>query len=134
MTNIFYHRTTDASAKKILRKGFRDAVGTYGTGQMHQGVWLSNIPLDCSNGAKGDFLLQIELPEQVVAELADYEWIEDGKGYREWLVPAQLINNHAKITAVVEDEGEEEFDPEQFAEADEKLYQQIKTPKPPKNA
>jgi hypothetical protein len=29
--------------------------------------------------------------------LADYEWIEDGKGYREWLVPAEFINRHAII-------------------------------------
>ena len=26
------------------------------------------------------------------AELLDFEWIEEGKPYREWLIPAEVIN------------------------------------------
>jgi len=37
------------------------------------------------------------LPE---AELLDYEWIEDGKCYREILVPAVLLNGNAKVTEI----------------------------------
>ena len=86
---IFYHRTTDECAGLILRDGFRDGTGTYMTDQLHTGVWLSNVPLDGNEGASGDVLLQVELPsEEMVAE---YEWIQD-IGYREWLVPAALIN------------------------------------------
>jgi hypothetical protein len=101
---IFYHRTTEASARKILRGGFRDGTGTYGFTRTLRGVWLSNVPLDCNEGAWGDVLLQVDLPEQVVA---NYEWIEEGKPYREWLVPARLINKQAKISVVKEDEAEE---------------------------
>jgi hypothetical protein len=97
---IFYHRTTEAGARIILREGFRDAIGNYLTGEKHKGVWLSNIPLDCNEGAKGDVLLRVEMP---MRGLKKFEWIEDGKPYREWLVPAELINKQAKVSVEVED-------------------------------
>jgi hypothetical protein len=28
----------------------------------------------------------------------EYEWIEDGKGYREWLIPATVVNEHGRIS------------------------------------
>ena len=103
---ILYHRTTKASARKIFRGGFRDRSGTYGTSRTHRGVWLSNMPLDCNEGAWGDILLQIDLPEQAIA---DYEWIEEeGKPYREWLVPARLITKQAQTKIIVVDEDEEQ--------------------------
>ena len=100
---ILYHRTTAANAEQILRDGFRDGVGSFGTTREHSGVWLSNVPLDINEGAEGDTLIRVELPEQAIA---DYEWIEDGKPYREWLIPAQLINKQAKASIVEEDEGD----------------------------
>jgi len=39
-----------------------------------------------------------------VADLAEYEWIEEGKPYREWLVPAALINPRMGLRVVVDDE------------------------------
>jgi hypothetical protein len=54
-----------------------------------RGVWLSNVPLDSNEGTKGEDLLTIEIPDAVLAE---YEWIEEGKPYREFLVPAELVN------------------------------------------
>jgi hypothetical protein len=102
---ILYHRTTKASARKILRVGFRDSSRTYGTSRTHRGVWLSNMPLACNEGAWGDIVLQIDLPEQAIA---DYEWIEEGKPYREWLVPARLITKQAQARIIVVDEDEEQ--------------------------
>ena len=100
---ILYHRTSAAIAERILSEGFRDATGTYLTLNEHTGVWLSNVPLDVNEGAKGDTLLQVELPEKMIAK---FEWIEDGKPYREWLVPALLINKKGSGLRVL-DEGEE---------------------------
>jgi hypothetical protein len=31
-------------------------------------------------------------------ELDDYEWVEEGKPYREWLIPAQVIKQFATVT------------------------------------
>jgi hypothetical protein len=115
----FYHRTTAASAKKIMRSGFRDAVGYYGSNrQPHRGVWLSNVPLDIHEGADGDSLLRIELPEQAVA---DCEWIEEGKPYREWLVPAQRINGQNTGIAIVDEDEGRESNLRQFLAALDKL-------------
>lgn len=64
-------------------------------------VWLSNVPLDPGEGAEGDMLLEVALALSY-KDLGDYEWIEEGKPNREWLVPARLINQHATIRVVEE--------------------------------
>jgi len=33
-----------------------------------------------------------------------YEWIEDGSGYREWLIPAQFINAKLASIRVIEED------------------------------
>ncbi|MCA1691584.1 MAG: hypothetical protein LC733_05040 [Actinobacteria bacterium] len=41
----------------------------------------------------GDAVIVVEVPED---GLADYEWIEKGKPYREWLVPAEVLNRSGR--------------------------------------
>lgn len=98
---IHYH-TTDA-ADAILRGGFRDATGSY---MLHDfeltGVFLGDSPMTVNEGANGDQVLRVEMPDDV--DLADFELIEDGKPYREWCVPATLINTHATVTLMTDDE------------------------------
>ena len=36
--------------------------------------------------------------------LDPYEWVEAGKGYREWLVPADLVNGNGIVRVVCLDE------------------------------
>jgi len=90
----FYHRTREAAAEAILRDGFRDGRGTYMTGQVFEGVWISNIPLDANEGAHGPVLLAITIP---IVLVRDYEWVEEGKGYREFLVPARTLNAYGRV-------------------------------------
>lgn len=90
----FYHRTTNAAAEAILRGGFRDGRGTYLTANSYEGVWISSVPLDGNEGAHGDVLLAVDIPIQRVRE---FEWVEEGKGYREFLVPAAVLNTHARV-------------------------------------
>jgi hypothetical protein len=82
-----FHRTP--FAEQISEVGFRDATGNYLTSNQYTGVWVSDIALDINEGASGDGLFVVEIPEAV---LTPYEWIEEGKPYREWLVPATLLN------------------------------------------
>jgi hypothetical protein len=98
-----FHRTTDPAAASILTHGFKDARGTYMTATLHRGVWLSNVPVTVNEGAKGDALLEVmlDLPE---AALATYEWIGEEKLYREWLVPARLVNAHAQVRLLTDEE------------------------------
>jgi hypothetical protein len=97
----FYHATTDKAARAILRHGFKDATGCYMTAQRRTGVWLSNVPLDVNEGTKGNILIEVTLDLSKRA-LAKYEWIEEGKPYREWLMPAALINPRTRRLRIVD--------------------------------
>ena len=55
----------------------------------HTGVWVSDRPLDCNEGADGGGLLTLTVPVDVFEQ---YEWIEEGKPYREALIPAAVLN------------------------------------------
>src|SRR5262245_28874206 len=82
-----FHRTSAADA--ILRDGFYNGRGTYMINQEFEGVWVSDVPLDPNDGAFGDTVLSIEVPEDV---LLPHEWVEQDKTYREFLVPADVLN------------------------------------------
>lgn len=58
--------------------------------------WLSDRPLDEDEGACGDVLMRVMLR----TEISRYDWVEEGKPYREWLVPADLLNALAKIELI----------------------------------
>jgi hypothetical protein len=96
-----YHRTSSDVAARIVSEGFIDGVGTYMTESAFRGVWLSDRPLDCNEGAWGDTVLAVtlNLPQ---ALLDNYEWVEEGKPFREWLIPAAKINGNATIEIVDE--------------------------------
>jgi hypothetical protein len=56
---------------------------------IHRGVWVSDRPLGLFEGAKGDGLLCLDVPDDV---LKPFEWVEEGKPCREFLIPAEIIN------------------------------------------
>jgi hypothetical protein len=58
------------------------------------GVWVSDRPLDNSEGASGEALLQIDIAEDL---LTAFEWVEESKPYREWLVPAAVLNDAGTV-------------------------------------
>ena len=93
---ILYHRTTEKAAASILAEGFKDGDGTYLTSQRWSGVWLSDQPLDINEGAGGNMLLRIDFGGNA-SELDFYEWVEEGKPYREWLVPAVWVNQQCAV-------------------------------------
>jgi hypothetical protein len=71
-----YHRTTRQAARRIVAEGFRDGQGRYMTAQIHRGVWGADQILDENEGARGDTVLVVVIPEAVAGP---YEWIEGGK-------------------------------------------------------
>jgi len=98
-----YHRTTQEAADSIIKHGFRDGTGTYMTNTVLTGVWLSKVPLDSNEGAEGDVLLEVTI-DITEAELTYYEVVEEGKPYREWLIPADWLNSKM-LRAVQHTEG-----------------------------
>jgi hypothetical protein len=84
-----YHPTRHSS--EILRDGFGESSGAYLTEIDHSGVWLFDQPVNAHIGNDGsDVMLELEIPESVVAP---FEWVI-GVPYREFLVPAALINHY----------------------------------------
>ena len=101
---ICYH-TTDA-AVEICRHGFRDATGSYGLATSElTGVFLGDSPMDINEGATGEQVLQVEFSDDI--DLDDFELVEEHKPYREWCVPAALINERATVTLLSQDDVDE---------------------------
>lgn len=73
--------------------------------ELWRGVWFSDVPLDGNEGAEGEDLLSVEIPDELFAE---YEWIEDGKPYREALIPAEKVNSLGRPKLIDEFEDERE--------------------------
>ena len=97
-----YHRTSRASAETILSEGFRDAEGTWMTDQLWTGVWVTiDQPWDLVVGGAPAYhndpeLLAIEIPLELFVE---YEWVQEGIGYREALIPASELNRYPRWRA-----------------------------------
>jgi hypothetical protein len=92
-----FHVTTADRAARILKEGFKDGRGKYLTDQVFEGVWLSDQPLSENEGAKGDTVLEVRSDVRL-SELDYWEWKQENKPYREWLIPAEYINKNATIT------------------------------------
>ena len=86
-----YHRTSAAEA--ILQHGFRDGEGCYMTATRWRGVWVSDQPLDENEGAWGDTVSTLDLPEDVFVH---HEWVQEGFRYREALIPATVLNQYPR--------------------------------------
>jgi hypothetical protein len=95
---IYYHRT--ARAEAILRDGFRDHEGSYGFDTILRGVFISDVPLDENEGAKGEELLEVTLD----CDISEYQLTYEGANYREWCVPAELLNRKATVRIMTSEE------------------------------
>ncbi|SRR5260221_2744740 len=104
MSLRFYHRTNTAAV--ITRDGFRDTEN-YMSAPTLRGVFLSDIPLEGNEGTKGRQLLEITLP--LGCDISEYELIEEGKTYREWCVPAEIINRNATVRLLSAKEADKRF-------------------------
>lgn len=102
-----YHSTTPEAAEKIVADGFRDSTGTYGTSKKWTGVFLSDVPVDENDGARGDTLLFVDL---ALSE-EDFDYFDFGpdaeKPYGEFCIPAKLVNENASIRLATAEEADE---------------------------
>jgi hypothetical protein len=63
------------------------------------GVWLSARPLNKSDVPEADTLLMVKL-DISERELARWEWTAEGRSFREWLIPAKVINQRMSVEVV----------------------------------
>jgi len=92
-----YHGTTLANAEQVARNGFQDATSNFGLYSAASGepvnttgVFFSDLVLDENEGICSEAYFVLDIPNE---HLASYEWMEEGKGYREWCIPAALANS-----------------------------------------
>jgi hypothetical protein len=92
-----YHVTDRESAERIVRAGFVDSEVIHDDRELQIGVWLADRCLAGENdvgprlGPVPDTSLSIEVPPDRVEP---YERREDGKPYREFCVPARILNEY----------------------------------------
>lgn len=90
-----YHVTDRESGEQILEQGFRDAEVVHDDSELLIGVWLSDRCLAGENdvgprlGPMPDVALWLELPAD---EVTPYERTDPTKPYREFCVPATIVN------------------------------------------
>ena len=116
-----FHIANNTNAEAILKDGFRDVMGYHHAGQEWTGVWVSSEPLDWSQRQylnEANTLFAIEIPEDVISE---FEWAEEGKLIREWLIPAELLNSYGP--PVVANDYDEEKAPNTDSEEGELLIE-----------
>ena len=83
--------TTPAEPPDLPPDAFRDHSGSYGLENYTlTGVFVSDLILDINSGPTGEDVLELTLPDDL--DLEYWEIIEEDKGYREWCVPAELLN------------------------------------------
>jgi hypothetical protein len=82
-----YHVAPTTAADEIMRHGFRDIEISVGTTPLWlAGVFVSDEPLAVT---EGEDVIEVVLPESTPLE---NELVEADKGYREWCMPAAVLN------------------------------------------
>ena len=98
---IFYHRTTAENARSIMENGFMNSAGYFLGNRTWTGVRLSARPLAADDCTDGDVTLMIKL-DMAEHQLARWEWTKEGRTYREWVIPAPLVNSCMTVEMVDE--------------------------------
>lgn len=88
-----YHSTLERNAMEIMQGGFKD--GNFMG--IASGVFFSDRPLDQADGVASfaEVVIGIEC-SLTTAQLDEFEVIEEDRppeAYREWLIPAKLVNS-----------------------------------------
>jgi hypothetical protein len=92
-----YHVTDRGSAQEIITNGFKDAEVIHDDSELLIGVWLADRCLAEEEdvgprlGPVPDVAISIELPVDLVE---GYERRDPAKPYREFCVPAALLNDY----------------------------------------
>jgi len=100
---ITYHNCEDP--EQLLSDGFSGGIEDVLIGGiLLTGVRVADTPLDGNEGARGHEVLRVEFPDEI--DLDNFEIVGEGggMGYREWYIPAGLIDTHARVRWLSEDE------------------------------
>ena len=115
-----FHRTSTERATEILRDGFKDNPNPpawYGVklpwykqifrpdrNLAFTGVWFGSIPLGPDEGAFGDVLFLLEVPDEIVRQPPCFEITEPDKGFNEYVIPAEVANRYGPPIDITDSE------------------------------
>lgn len=98
---LLFHVTSQKTAQRIKQNGFKEhGDGWYGlfdgkTGKSKEtyGIFFADSILNSNDGIlhEDPVVFIVDIPE---AKISQYEWHEEKKGYREWCIPAEIVNKH----------------------------------------
>ncbi|MGE0667974.1 MAG: hypothetical protein AB7O49_15565 [Sphingomonadales bacterium] len=101
MTTL-YHLTARKNLRSILSEGFRDSAAGWRSRAGYAGVRFSDRP--ATDGIESPFAaveIEMILSEQ---ELSEFEWVGGSGGRREFLIPADRVNDHCLLHVISEAE------------------------------
>lgn len=90
---VLYHRTSAENARSILSDGFQNSADYFLTARTWTGVWFCASPPE-NEGGEVVLAVTIDIDDQ---ELARWEWSGEGREDREWLIPANIVNQRGTI-------------------------------------
>ena len=92
-----FHVTSTADTEAILKDGFQDGHSHYLTDSEWEGVWLIDNPDLRPDFDADQVVLQVDLELDESELIHEYEWVGERKPYREFLLPAELVNRLGKV-------------------------------------
>ncbi len=109
-----FHKTESEFAECILRDGFRDDINNSLKSlavmdQLGNGVFFSDIPVGCTDGAKGETLIEalFDLPLTELSEKYEHQYDDGLSPFREFQIPAAIVNAHARLRILGAEEADE---------------------------
>ena len=82
-------------AEMILEGGFQDGAGFYRGGRLHRGVWLFDRPVEAGKEISDHSrTVVVDIPDDVALR---HEWLEEKTGYRQFLLPAAIVNRYLRM-------------------------------------
>lgn len=89
-----YHGTTSRTAEEIVRRGFIDRNPDYGEDkELPASVVLLDAPM--FREAYDLEVVVVDIPEAVVLP---YEWITETRSHRRFMMPADIVNEHGRVS------------------------------------
>ena len=85
---LLYHLTTKRNAEKIEAGGLIDGTGSYMLTREGSGLWYLDSVREFDARPEVDTVLTFSIPAGVAVQ---YEWEDEVKPYREFLIPASVV-------------------------------------------
>jgi hypothetical protein len=103
MNLTYYYCDKSGEIEAILRDGFTDTVTNTSNGI--RGVYLAEAPGEPDPEYLDDQLLEITLSSQV--DISHFELIAPNATWREWVVPACILNRYGRVRPLRDDQWKE---------------------------